>query len=483
MLGLIKFLKKRTKPQTAKLELSDIQGILLSGYGHLNQSRYLFLNSQNAGATKAWLQQLLDQHELSSGQWEEKPKAAVNLAFTYPGLAQLGVSKTLKNSFSREFKQGMRHPERSRRLGDYDLNDPQHWEDCWKDDSVHLLLILQAADNDIETLCQDHQNRIKQVDGLSIVKIESGGAPKDHREHFGFMDGISQPLIEGSPANQKLLGADQSGTIKAGEFILGYLNEDGFYPPTPFVSISEDIQNCLSPAPNRDRRDFGRNGTYIVYRKLEQDVPGFRTYFRDQFESEAEGKRMAAKLLGRWPSGAPLVEAPNEDPHAPNLSRRNGFSYRDSDPEGFRCPFASHIRRMNPRDSLGDDANDAIRSAQRRRIVRRGAIYGSRLPEGQYDSDGQARGVLFFCLNANIRRQFEFIQQSWVNNSKFHGANSERDPLIGNNPDGSNRTFTIPDPTGRKTLHIPNFVTLKGGAYFFIPSFSALKFLALVSGN
>ena len=186
------------------------------------------------------------------------------------------------------------------------------------------------------------------------------------------------------------------------------------------------------------------------------------------------------KMIGRWPSGASLVDAPDSDPNDPILARRNGFSYRDRDPQGFRCPFASHIRRTNPRDSLGDNPEDAIKSAQRRRIVRRGAMYGPVLPAGQYHSDGKSRGLLFFCINANIRRQFEFIQQSWVNNPNFHGLNNERDPLIGINPDGSARTMTVPDPLGRQSLNLPNFVSVKGGAYFFLPSISALKFLTQI---
>jgi Dyp-type peroxidase family len=231
-------------------------------------------------------------------------------------------------------------------------------------------------------------------------------------------------------------------------------------------------------------KDFGRNGSYLVFRKLEQDVVGFRQYFRDQFDSPAMQQLMAAKVVGRWPSGAPLTLAPDQDPlwdQDPTndwLGDSNRFTYHPDDPEGFRCPFSAHIRRTNPRDSLGSDPAESTISSRRRRLLRRGAIYGDRLPDGIFERDHQPRGLLFFCINANIRRQFEFVQQTWVNNPTFNGLYNERDPLMGNNPDGSDRAMTIPQSPLCKTLGLPNFVTLKGGAYFFLPSLSALNFLA-----
>ena len=295
MLGLLKKLAQ-TKQKTMKLELQDIQGILLSGYGHLSQSRYLFLNSQKAAATQTWIRKLVDQKQVTSALWEEKPKFAVNLAITYAGFEQLGAPDELKHSFSPEFRQGMSERERSRRLGDFDINGPSHWEQCWQDDSVHFLLILQASSFDIDAVLTQYQEQIDQVEGLSILQMEVGEAPKDHREHFGFRDGLSQPLLEGSPATEKVCGQNQAKEVmKAGEFILGYLNEDGNYPSTPVVSMSQDIGNNLSALPNPDQRDFGKNGSYFVYRKLEQDVAAFRTYFRDNFATDAEGQRMAAK--------------------------------------------------------------------------------------------------------------------------------------------------------------------------------------------
>lgn len=480
MIGLIQklFTPKPTTNQPVVLELHDIQGLVLSGYAHLSDTCYLFVRVDEPATAKAWLDRLLQLQKVTSALWREKPKTALNIALTYEGILALGGSETLGASFSPEFQQGMQHEERSRRIGDYQtLNDPKHWDDYWHQKAVHLLVILQASGDEMDEVLAQQLSDMSEW-GLSILQIERGYLPPDHTEHFGFRDAISQPTVESSPQVQKS-NPDDPQLTKAGEFVLGYKNEDGNYPQTPFVPISEDVTNCLAALPDRQKRDFGRNGTYLVYRKMEQDVAGFRRYFQEQFETPEVGAKMAAKAVGRWPSGVSLVEFPDFDPGVTSEELpRNDFGYRDRDPQGSRCPFASHIRRLNPRDSQGDNAEDALRSAQRRRIIRRGTIYGDRLPEGQVESDQTARGLHFFCLNASIRRQFEFLQQSWVNNPKFHGLYEERDPLIGVNPDNSPRKMTVPDEDGAKTLSLPNFVTVKGGAYFFLPSLSGLTYLA-----
>lgn len=479
MLGLIQklFTSKSTIQKPTQLELQDIQGIVLSGYSHLSETSYIFVRVDEANAAKAWLAQLLTTQKITSALWNGKPKTAMNIALTYSGVMALGGSETLGKSFSPEFQQGIQHEERSRRIGDYQtINDPVHWDEYWQNNDVHFLLILQASAGEMDqTLAQQLAEMAEW--GLSILEIERGYLPADHKEHFGFRDAISQPRVEGSPQSQRP-HADDSPLTKAGEFILGYQNEDGNYPQTPFVPISEDVTNCLVALPDVKKRDFGRNGTYLVYRKMAQDVAGFRRYFQEQFETPEMGAMMAAKAVGRWPSGVSLVESPDGDPGLDSTMRaRNDFNYRDRDPQGSRCPFAAHIRRLNPRDSLGDNGEDALKASQRRRILRRGTLYGEPLPEGQNESDQTPRGLHFFCLNSSIRRQFEFLQQSWVNNPKFHGLYEERDPLIGVNPDNSPRTMTVPDPEGAKSLSLPNFVAVKGGAYLFVPSLSALNYL------
>ena len=479
MIGLIqKLFQPKPSQAPIQLELADIQGFLLSGYGHLAQTRYLFFKIEHPQQVKRWLDGLIRNQHITSAQWDAKPDAAMNLALTYEGILQLTDSESLQTSFAKEFREGMQHPERSRRIGDAGtLNDPAYWDNDWHQDGIHLLMILQAQPEQMEAFMQQH---LTDAEGVTLICVEEGSLPADHKEHFGFRDAISQPTVEGSPQAQKPQALDYQLT-KAGEFILGYRNEEGNYPDTPYVHISEDMTNALAPLPDRTKRDFGRNGTYLVYRKMDQDVAGFRRYFRDAFETPELGQKMAAKAVGRWPSGVSLVDSPEVDPgDRPGLIP-NDFLYRDRDPHGSRCPFASHVRRLNPRDSQGETSEDALKSAQRRRIIRRGTLYGDPLPPEQYESDGQSRGLHFLCMNANLRRQFEFLQQSWVNNPKFHGLYDERDPLIGVNPDNSNRTFTVPQADGAQTLSLPNFVTVRGGAYLFLPSLSALRFLAQAS--
>jgi Dyp-type peroxidase family len=466
------------------LELQEIQGIIASGYGHLSHSKYLFLRIEEVGRAKEWLRSLLQQQRITTSL-TKKPETAVNLALTRSGLQTLGASPELLQSFPKEFSEGMTAPNRSRQLGDLGINAPTQWEHPWHSDSdsVDLLLILQSHPDDLEPLYLKYQTEIAQS-GLQVLTVETGYIRADRKEHFGFHDSISQPIIEGSPQARKLDSSSNQDLTKAGEFILGYLNEDGNYPPTPTVPIAQDQNADLGLLSETALKDFGRNGSYLVFRKLTQDVAGLRQYFQNTFSTPEEGIRMAAKVVGRWPSGAPLVQAPDGDPLTDRESKNdvladsNNFTYRKDDPQGLRCPFSSHIRRTNPRDSLGQDADESIKDSRRRRLLRRGAVYGNPLPEDILEDDGQHRGLLFFCINANIRRQFEFVQQSWVNNPTFNGLYDERDPLVGYSPDGSNRTMVIPQVPLAKTLSLPNFVTLKGGAYFFLPSLSALNFLA-----
>jgi Dyp-type peroxidase family len=469
----------------ADLELKDIQGIIVSGYGHLSHSQYLFLEIEHAAKVKVWLRSLLKHAAITASDWgDTKPSVAVNLAVSYSGMQKLGSSQDLLQSFAKEFVEGMGEPNRSRQLGDFGINAPNQWEQPWQPgtESVDLLLILQACEADLEPLYKQHQAQLASG-GLHLLCTEIGSIPIGNKEHFGFHDSISQPILEGSPQAQKTRCNPQD-VIKAGEFVLGYIDEDGNYPATATVAIAQDKTHALPLLPETGFKDFGRNGSYFVFRKIAQDVAGFRQYFQESFATPEEGQRMAAKVVGRWPSGAPLVQAPDADPlHDLDLSNdvladSNDFIYRLEDPQGLRCPFSSHIRRTNPRDSLGQDAEDSVKDVRRRRLLRRGVVYGDPLPLGVTVDDGTPRGLLFFCINANIRRQFEFVQQGWVNAPTFNGLYNERDPLVGYNPDGSSRTMIVPKEPFSKSLSLPNFVTLKGGAYFFLPSLCALNFLA-----
>lgn len=480
-------------------ERQDIQGIIVSGYGSLRFSNYLFLQIIDIEAARNWLKQTVSQITTAA---QSKPSPAVNIAFTYAGIQKL--KSIAREQFPSEFVEGMAEPNRSQQLGDVDVNNPTKWEDPWKretesctiaEDRIDILLLLQTETQlQLTELCNEHLYQFSEHEkqyGLKLITTETGyqdlltlqqaknanyNNPEDKgKEHFGYRDSISQPEIAGSP---KLI-KNRAEAIKAGEFILGYYNEDSNFPSSPLVPAAEDEYNNLKYIPRPfsifgKQKDFGRNGSYLVFRKLEQDVNAFNDYFSKTFSNDPKQQAlMKAKIVGRWQDGTPLVNAPESNSRQLlNQSDLNEFSYKD-DVQGLRCPFGAHIRRMHPRDGLGTNPYTSLVVSRRRRIIRRGALY----------DNGDSKGLLFLCINADIRDQFEFIQQSWVNNPNFDSLSEERDPLIGNNPDGTNHLFTIPKEPLCQKLSLPNFVTVKGGAYFFLPSISALRFMANEDGK
>lgn len=478
----------------AHLETADIQGIILSGYGHLPHSTYLFLHFDDRAAARAWLRELIPR--VTTSDWSRepngKPERALNVAFTCPGLEALGLDAETVRTFSQEFREGMADPSRARRLGDIRGSAPDLWEiggsKTAPEEQIHALLILQDRTPEaLETHRTEERGRLPA--GLrEAVPAETGCQEKSTREHFGFRDGISQPAVEGSPNTR----STQHGCIPAGEFILGYRNAYEVFPPTPYLPASADPAGCLAPYPPEppeaaDRRDLGKNGSYLVFRKLHQDAAAWRRYLQEQSGgNEAEAARLGAKMVGRWPSGAPLVLAPEEDrPELGEGPRSNDFTYAGPDPDGTLCPIGAHIRRTQPRDALVGSVEESLRTVSRHRILRRGAPYGEPLPAGSLEDDGQPRGILFVCINADIRRQFEFIQQTWANNPRFGGLYNDSDPLIGINqergqPDDEGPwRMTIPQtPVRRRLEGLPRFVQVKGGGYYFMPGIAALRFLA-----
>ena len=481
------------------LETHDIQGILLSGYLHLPHSSYLFLHLNDAETAKKWLAAIIPCITSAKYDSGEKPKWALNIALTAPGIEALGYSV---ENFAQEFKEGIAYKSqfvaddedgsRSKRLGDTDFNNPRNWEfggpQTPPEQTIHVCLIVQTAtEADLKLKC-DEQRDLLAAHNLTIVREEIGYLPiEDGVEHFGFADAISEPDLVGSPKRIK----DAQSCVQPGEFILGYQNEYQRLPATPTVAPAQDKHNNLpledhAPDPQHPNeappKDLGRNGTYMVFRKLHQDVAQWRRYFVENFP-EAERDLMESKFIGRWHSGAPLVKYPDADPFvgdATGQGRVNDFGYASEDAAGLRCPIGAHIRRVNPRDSLEDDAAESIKSVNRHRLLRRGAIYGAKMPAGVADDDGIARGVLFFGLNSDLKRQFEFIQQTWIQRPKFNGLYDETDPVLGNHGDdsGLNNLTIQAEPMRQRLTGLPQFVTVKGGAYLFLPGIAALCFFA-----
>ncbi len=479
------------------LELQDIQSIIASGCGNLKAAAYVLLHIQDAPLARQWLSNLLDRVQTSQ---DPPSDLCLNIAFTYEGLTTLGLHQSTLSTFPTEFKEGMTEANRSRILGDHEdsENDPKLW--VWggtnpQQTRVHILLLLYATDDEqLDEFCTTLVEQLPKGGVEFILKLDTFTLKDEagrFREHFGFQDGISQPIIEGlnrvgSPDN----------TIKAGEFILGYNNEYNLLAESPRVKPDLDPHNILPPG-EFAFHDLGRNGSYLVFRHLSQKVEEFWRFLEevtqnpDGSSNPEERLKFAAKMVGRWPSGTSLVQSPDRDD--PNVIDKNDFAYHHVDPQGFRCPFGAHIRRSNPRDSLdpapGTERSIAINKTHR--LLRRGRTYGEPIspsfdPEAILNNPNPGeRGIHFICINANINRQFEFVQHTWVNNPKFNGLYEETDPLVGDRHPGkmgNTDIFTIPGKPIRKRIkNLPQFVVVRGGAYFFLPGIKAIRYLASIS--
>ena len=440
------------------LEYHDIQHFVLTRVPALT-GRYEFLSFRQPAQGRAWLEAI--RAKVPSAQVVadtlSSEKRWVCVAFTWNGLRALGVDESSLATFPDEFKQGM--AARWQVLGDAGANHPDNWVGGLAGPELHAIAILFARDAAARDQSVREHNalvaRIPGVEVLSSLDLEAIQPTDKVREHFGYRDRLTSPEIEGT-GNVPTPGSGPP--VKAGEFILGYPDEEGAPPKLP------------------DPELLSRNGSYIAYRRLQQHVGAFRDFLREQGGPTTEGQEwIAAKLMGRWRSGAPLVLAPEKD--EPSLAddpqRNNDFNYAKMDPHGYAIPLGAHIRRMNPRDTAAN--------IQRRRMIRRGATYGPPLPEGTPE-DGIERGIAAFVICASLVRQFEFAQNVWTNDPNFHELGNEHDPFIGAQ-DGT-FDFTIPKrPIRKKIKGLPAFTTVKGGAYFFVPGIRALHYLAALDNK
>jgi Dyp-type peroxidase family len=441
-----------TPEPTATLELDDIQSGVLRPRPTPYAGTYVVLRIDERAAGLELLKGLLPTIASAADPTSPAGDAWVTLALSYQGLKALGVPQASRDSFSAEFQQGM--AARATELGDVGGNSPDCWERPFGTPDVHVALVALAPDQTrLAQVLERAKQAYQDLPGVAVIYRQDCGQLPTGREPFGFQDGISQPAIEGSgiPGSNP-----QEVPLKAGEFVLGYLDESGRLPPMPQPIV------------------LGRNGSYVAFRKLKQDVAAFRRYLAESASTADEQEWLAAKLMGRWRSGAPLVLSPDHDD--PDLGadpkRRNNFLY-DDDPKGFKCPTGSHIRRMNPRDQFKDE----MIQVNRHRLIRRGTAYGPLLPEGSVEDDGAERGIFFVFIGADLKRQFEFVQSEWVNQGIFIGAPREKDPIVG--PHDGTDVFTIPREPIRQRLHgLPRFVTNRGGEYFFLPGLRALRWLA-----
>jgi Dyp-type peroxidase family len=443
-----------TEEQSAAvLEFDEIQGTVLRKRPIPYYGAYLLLRIDNPTHGREMLRRVAPR-VATAANWQNPPdKVLINVALTFQGLKALGVPQASLESFSEEFQQGM--AARAEIIGDVGESAPANWEKPFGTPDVHVALAYTSGEEAaLEHRLDLARTNLHDLPGVSIIyELDTAMLPTV-RTHFGYRDGVSTPLIEGS-GSPGLPG--QGPAIKAGEFIFGYRDETGNLPPMPQPEA------------------LGRNGTYLAFRKIHTHVAEFRKFLRANAESPDEEKLLQAKFLGRWPSGAPLVLAPERDD--PELGadpqRNNDFRYYEEDPKGLKCPAGAHIRRTNPRDAL----KDTITNVNIHRIVRRGFVYGPMLPEGEMEDDGVDRGIVFLWMGAYLARQFEFVKSQWHNDGNFAGLGDEKDLIAGAN-DGSG-TFTIPQrPIRRRLQGIPRFVTTKGGEYCFMPSIKGLHWLA-----
>jgi deferrochelatase/peroxidase EfeB len=494
-----------------EFDFGDLQGLVHFAHGKMVETSFLLLKIRDSARAREWLAQAPVSAAVEAPE-ESRPEAALHIAFTAAGLENLGVNGDVIAGFSEEFLSGMTSASRARRLGDTGDNAPEHWE--WggrAEDTPDVLLMLYAVENGLDewtkrVACEPFDEAFTLYRRLPTNANVSA-------EPFGFSDGISQPTIDwhrrqSTDAHRR---DEYSNLLAAGEVVLGYPNEYGLYTDRPLLNPADDELAAVLPDAEDEpgAKDLGRNGCYLILRQLRQDVVGFWKFVDRAADGDAASRsRLAAAMVGRERDGTPLMPTVKGDVEGTpeKLSRLNEFNYA-ADPKGQVCPIGAHVRRANPRTgdfppgvsgplsrtmrTLGlmrrSPTDDLVASTRFHRLIRRGRPYGPPLDPDRtlaVDNDREERGLQFICLCANISRQFEFVQNAWIVNSKFDGLENESDPLLGNRlplADGSpTDNLSRPQFSGpcRRLAGLPRFVTVCGGAYFFLPGLRALKYIA-----
>lgn len=517
------------------LDLGDIQGNIVKAYGRYGFpfARHIFFHVNSPADGRRFVTEITPL-VTTSIPWPDLSKAppvTTNIGFTYQGLKSLDVPTDTLHDFQDEFAMGMK----ARRdiIGDTGPNHYSRWDPIWNDPAdnevqhVHIIISLNGRD---ESVLESHYQQIREILAAvpGVIQLVghrgAGGQSLPYQpalvleggtEHFGFLDGISGTYFEGCGENPKLVmgggkptGLDPSklegwAPLKPGEFILGHEDESGGYPEAPGPPL------------------FSRNGTFMVYRKMHQNVGSFNSYL------EAEGARfpggkeaLAAKFAGRWRNGAPLASFPTEQGAKQFISEHDAlrqkvrartaspqeqarydeldqqmvaFDYTD-DLDGARCPLGAHTRRVNPRSALLYGKKDLLGKpafetpgalSNRRRLLRRGLPYGN---TGNPATDDGDHGVVIMLLNADLSRQFEFVQQQWINFGNDFRLANDQDPVLGNhgtneNCRGQGRMVIEGEKSTNRPPYfcsrMPTLVETRGGDYFFIPSLTCLRMIGL----
>ena len=491
---------------TTELDFDDVQGLVRFGFGGMHRACFYLVRIKDVAAARSWIAAA---HVTTARTLEPPPETALQIAFTYAGLRELGVPRDVADAFAPEFCSGMAGEEsRSRRLGDQGTNHPGNWR--WGNPSrlPHLAIMMYGKEGAMERCEAQFKGPSWDVAFEVLERLPTSYLGEV--EPFGFVDGISQPVVDWE--RKRTIKGDQltySNVVALGEFLLGYSNEYNEYTDRPLLDPSSSGASNLLPALDQpQKKDLGRNGTYLVLRQLEQDVRGFWQYMDQTSGSNpAKSKRLAEAMVGREMNGTPLVPLQNNPIEGIGKDNKdrcyNQFTY-DSDADGARCPFGAHIRRANPRNAdfpnrvkgrishliqafgfgRKNIRDDLMSPTRFHRLIRRGREYGAGLtPEAALQPrspNPTERGLHFICLNSNIARQFEFVQGAWLMSKKFNGVGDESDPVL-----GSTETYSMPRENGlrERCTDLPQFVTVRGGAYFFLPSLRALRYFATIEND
>jgi Dyp-type peroxidase family len=450
-----------------KDNLHDIQdnvvAPILMRYG-----RHIFLKFVDGAKAREWLRDMVKR--VNAREQEHGTRFTVNIGFTYEGLKALGLSQESLNSFPEAFRVGMRG--RAHLVGDVGPHAPEYWEGGLGGPDIHAMAWIRTDSSEgREEAMQIIREEMEAFGGVEIRFVQDTKALAHENgigsegEHFGFADPISQPPIEGAdmpsyPGDGVLQPNGTWRPVKPGEFVLGYEDEAG----------ADAGAQVPEPA------ELRLNGTYMVFRKLYQDVAAFRRYLAtaakplygsdDLYHQDL----VAAKMMGRWRSGCPVDLSPEKDDPAiaADPHRRNNFTYAGDD-QGQRCPLGSHLRRSNPRSSQLKRAT----AVRRHRLIRRGVEYGPHLHDGTLQDDGIDRGLINLFIQADIERQFEFVQKEWMKGGEFIGLDpNEQDPINGTGGEGSQ--LSVPGAKRPFLFDLPTFVKVKAGEYLFVPGLKAL---------
>ncbi|SEL09161.1 Dyp-type peroxidase [Nitrosovibrio tenuis] len=463
------------------LQYADIQGLILRTYA-MPVLRVFALSVTQPGMARQFLGRLVngvedgncdpdghgdDAPQLATAtDWTIKPQYCLNVGLTYAGLAALGLPASSLATFPEEFASGA--ATRAEWIGDTGESSPEKWKDHFASSDLHVLLFLFAQADDILERVSSRVRAMYIPNGaMSELSAHDARSLPENKAHFGYRDGFAQPTIDGGLPP---VMPDMLPKAPAGEFLFGYASQySGFSYPVP--------------APVA----LGRNGSFVAFRILAQDCHGFEQFLTQAArQTGLDRELIAAKLCGRWRNGVPLSLSPSSPGEEIPLEKRNSFDYVPStsvpdafdDARGYRCPLGSHIRRMNPRNSIV-----AGNGGLKHRIIRRGLPYGP-----PYDPanphDGIERGLLGLFIGISLKDQFEFLMADWANKGSFApGLRNTKDPILGNNSNNLDPggTFLIPVEGQKRPIELTGlsrFVTCRGAAYCFLPSATAIRYIA-----